>query len=114
VRGNSEKYDPRNLIDNNDSTYWSTDDGVLKASIEISFEKSQRADYVLLQEFIQLGQRVKSFSIESQVDGKWQPLFEGTTIGYKRIIPVKANTEKLRINILDARGCPVLSKVSVY
>ncbi|WP_406648475.1 hypothetical protein RAO00_09280, partial [Ornithobacterium rhinotracheale] len=40
----------------------------------------------LAQENIRLGQRVEAFSIEAQIDGKWQKIGEGTTIGYKRIL----------------------------
>jgi alpha-L-fucosidase len=112
VRGSA--YDPRNLIDINDSTYWATADGVLKASIEFEFPSSQEVSYVVLQEYIQLGQRVKSFSIEAMIDGKWQQLFEGTTIGYKRIVPVSTQTSKLRINIRDSRACPVISNIAIY
>lgn len=66
-RGKSDQFAATNLVDGNKETYWATDDEVLKGSVELDFGKSQLVKYVLLQEYIQLGQRVRAFNIE---DGK--------------------------------------------
>ena len=69
----------------------------------------------VLQEYIKLGQRVKSFTVESFHDGAWHPLAEGTTIGYKRILKIDpAQAEKIRVNITAARACPLISNVELY
>ena len=69
----------------------------------------------MLQEYIPLGQRVKTFSVEYW-DGKdWQQVDRQTTIGYKRILrfPV-VNAQKLRIHIEESLACPVLNAIGVY
>ena len=69
----------------------------------------------LAQEYIQLGQRVKAFSIEALVNGQWQELAKGTTIGYKRIVSFPAvKATKVRLHITDAKSCLVISNVGVY
>lgn len=71
--------------------------------------------YVVIQEYIRLGQRVKAFNVEAREDGDWRPLVSATTIGYKRILrvdPIRA--DKIRINITASRACPVISNVDVY
>jgi alpha-L-fucosidase len=114
-RGNSGKFSATNLIDGNTQTYWATDDNVKKGWLEINFKVPKPVKYVLLQEFIKLGQRVKSFSIEAWDGKRWRTVSEGTTIGYKRILKLKeVNTSKIRINISDSKACPVLSNVEVY
>jgi alpha-L-fucosidase len=114
-RGKSKKYAPLNLIDGNKETYWATDDEENTGRFEIDFGKPQTVSYVLLQEYIKLGQRIKSFSIDAWKDNKWHQISEGTTIGYKRIVKVDpVTTQKIRVNILDSKACPVLSNVEVY
>jgi alpha-L-fucosidase len=114
-RGNAPSYAAGNATDNSTETYWATDDGVTTASLEINTGKMQTIKYVMLQEYIKLGQRVKSFNIEVWADNAWQQVATGTTIGYKRILkfgPVKA--AKVRINITASKACPVISNVAIY
>ena len=115
TRENSATYKANNTIDDNKETYWVTDDGVLKASLTIDFEKPTEFNRFLIQEYIKLGQRVKKFSLEAEIDGKWISIANHTTIGYKRILRFE-NTiaTKIRLNIEDAKGCPLISNIEVY
>jgi alpha-L-fucosidase len=115
TRGNLEIFSATNVTDDNRETYWATDDGVTRGSIEIQLDQTRTFTYVLLQEYIKLGQRVKSFTVECWVGDNWKTVATGTTIGYKRILPIDpVTTDKLRINVLDARACPLISAVEVY
>lgn len=115
TRGNSESFKASNVTDNRKDTYWTTEDNVLTGSIEIDLGKIQSVKYVLLQEYIKLGQRVKAFNVEIWKDGKWMKSTEATTIGYKRILKLDpVNTSKIRINITGSKACPVISNIEVY
>lgn len=115
VRGGQKQYAAANLIDGNPETYWATNDGLRTASVEISLKKKTLIKYVLLQEYIKLGQRVKAFTIEVWKDNAWRNVAEASTIGYKRIVKIEpVETDKIRIAIRDAKACPVLSNVEVY
>jgi alpha-L-fucosidase len=115
-RGRSAQFAGANLIDGNKETYWATDDEVLQGSLEFDLGKSHVVKYVLLQEYIRLGQRVRKFNIEAWKDNSWQEIARATTIGYKRIVRLEqpVETQKLRINIEDLRACPVISNVEIY
>ncbi len=114
-RGGSKKFAVTNLTDGNKDSYWATDDEVLEGNFTIELGKAVPVKYVLLQEYIQLGQRVKSFSIEIWENEKWSLVHEGTTIGYKTIVLLdKKATNKIRVNILGSKACLVLSNVEVY
>jgi alpha-L-fucosidase len=114
-RGKSEKYSPAMLNDGNKNTYWATDDNIQRASIEIDLKKNTKVKYVVLEEFIRLGQRVSKFNIEAWNKVKWKKVADATTIGHKRIIRLDGlETEKIRVNILSAKACPLLSGISVY
>ena len=100
----------------------------------IDFNKPMTFNRFLVEEDIAQGQRVKKFSLEALVDGKWQPLKDElverlrvgehssgmngdglTTIGHRRIIcfpTVKAT--KLRFTITDAKCEPIIKKIGVY
>ncbi len=115
VRGGSKKYAASKAIDGKKDTYWATDDGVTQSDITFTFKKPTTLNRVLLQEYIRLGQRVKSFKVEANVDGQWRELARETTIGYKRILRLPTVTAtQVRISILDAKACPLISNIGIY
>ncbi len=115
TRGNAKEFAAANLLDENYDSYWAADDNITKASLTIDLGKPVELNRIVLQEYIPLGQRVKSFSVEYW-DGKtFVQLDQQTTIGYKRILAFPViKTSKLRINILDAKASPVLSEMQVF
>ncbi|RPD45562.1 alpha-L-fucosidase [Paracnuella aquatica] len=115
TRGNSSQFAAAQLTDNNDDTYWATDDAVRSASVELQLTSVQPVQYMMLQEPIALGQRVKAFTVSAMINGQWQQLASATTIGYKRILKLNGvQTDKLRINITDSKACPLLSNLAIY
>jgi alpha-L-fucosidase len=114
-RGGSDAYAAAMVTDGNKETYWSTDDGVTTGTITLDLGAAKTVRYVLLQEYIKLGQRVKQFTVEIEQNGSWKKVAEGTTIGYKRILKLDpVETNKVRITITDSRACPLISNVAVY
>lgn len=115
TRGKQAAYSAANITDGNANSYWATDDGSATGSYTLQLATTQTVKYILLQEYIQLGQRVKSFIAEAWVNNSWQKLAEGTTIGYKRILKINpVETDKIRITITDAKACPVISNTEIY
>jgi alpha-L-fucosidase len=114
-RGNDERFDGAKVTDGNGETYWTTDDGVTSGSLEMHMGGDKTVKYILLQEYIRLGQRVKKFSIDAWRNGEWNEIAKGTTIGYKRILKLDPiTTSRIRINIDDAKACPLISNVGIY
>lgn len=115
TRAGTKQFSAFQLTDNNYETYWSTDDNTTTASLTLDLGKLTSINRVLLQEYIPLGQRVKSFSVEYWDGKKYKPLDKQSTIGYKRILRFPAiQTSKLRINILEALACPAISELQVF
>ena len=115
IRENHKFFSAEKTIDNDKNTYWATDEGVTKASIDINFTKPTTFNRFMAQEYIPLGQRVKKIKLEYQKDGKWETIDEQTTIGYKRLLrfpPVTAT--KVRFTILDAKASPLISNIGLY
>jgi alpha-L-fucosidase len=115
IRKKAQKFDAAKTVDNNKETYWATDNGIKQASLMLSFAKPLPFNRFLVQEYIPLGQRVKSFTIEAWVNNEWKQIAKETTIGYKRILrfPTVVAT-KLRLNITDAKDCPLISTIEIY
>jgi len=115
TRGNNSNYAVANLNDGNPETYWATNDSVIEASITIEFDSPRAMNRILLQEYIPLGQRVKNFTVEAEIDGKWKEIDRQTTIGYKRILRCSTVTvTKIKVSIIDAKGPPMLSNIEIY
>ncbi|HLO37292.1 MAG TPA: alpha-L-fucosidase, partial [Lacibacter sp.] len=115
VRSNTKQFAAAMAVDGNKNSYWATDDKTKTASLTIDFGKPTKFNRFLAQEYIRLGQRVKSFTVEAFVDGEWKQLTKGTTIGYKRILLFPSVTAtKVRFNITDAKSCPLISNIGIY
>lgn len=106
-----DQYAASNLIDNDAASYWATDDEVKTATIEIKLDGLKTVKYIVLKEYINLGQRVKSFSIQS---GSGETLATGTTIGHERILKVASETDVIRVLIEDSKACPLISAIEIY
>lgn len=115
VRGKNRKYSAAKAVDDKKETYWAMDDGVTSGYLTIDLGKPTEFNRVLIQEYITLGQRVKSFSVEAHVGDDWKIIARETTIGYKRILRLPSITaDKVRLNIKEAKACPLISNFALY
>jgi alpha-L-fucosidase len=115
VRGNDRMFAAENVTDGNSQTYWATDDTVTSASLVVHLQERTTFDVLMLQEYIPLGQRVESFTIEHWDGSEWREIIPGTTIGYKRLLrfpPV--TTDAIRLVIHSSRAAPLISTVSIH
>ncbi len=112
------KFKAENVTDDDWNTYWATDDNYNFGTISFSFDKPVKMNRVVLQEYIALGQRVKDFYMEGELNGKWfkiNPFDTLSTIGYKRI--VRFNTvelDKLTIYFEESRGPLCINNIEAY
>jgi alpha-L-fucosidase len=108
-------YYASNVNDRNPGTYWTTKDSRTTGEIIIDFGEETEVNRIILQEYINLGQRIQGFSVSGYIDGEWKELIKGTTIGNKviRKLPV-INTSKIKVNINKSKACPVISNIELY
>ena len=84
-------------------------------SIVLPLPKPSRIDTVILQEETQLGERVRAYRLEGQVNGQWKMLATGSAIGQKRIQPVPPETvSALRLVTQESVGEPALRAFAAY
>ncbi len=115
VRGKNPAHNAEMLLDADRRTYWTTDAHVSTGSITFDLGHSVTFDRVMLQEQIEVGQRIASFAVEVWRDGDWVQIAEGTTIGYKRLLRLEpTNASQVRVVIREARTSPVISEFGLY
>lgn len=84
-------------------------------TIVLTLQKQTRVDTVILQEDTTLGERVRGYRLDGQVNGEWKQLATGSAIGQKRIQPVPAETvSALRLVVEDAVGVPALRRLAAF
>lgn len=85
------------------------------ASVIITLPEKRKIRLAVIKENILYSQRTESFTIECFRGKKWVKIYEGTTIGYKKIARFRpVISDKIRINITDSRMNPVLSHIALY
>ena len=115
IRGNSNDYSANNVLDDNNDTYWTMDDGQTTGNITIDLNEEKIFDIVSIEEYIKLGQRVSEFSVETYSNGGWKEFGKGYTIGSKRLVRSAAvKASKIRINIKSSLAVPLIENVEVY
>ena len=94
------KFAAGKILDNEYDSFWAPENGDNEATVTFRLDGRKTFNRVMLQEYIPLGQRVNEFTVEAMTeDGKWQPIAEETTIGYKRIVLTdKITTDKVRVS----------------
>ncbi|PHN03293.1 alpha-L-fucosidase [Flavilitoribacter nigricans] len=108
-------YTAAEALDEDPKSYWAAEDGVTEASLTINFDEAVTFNRLLVQENIALGQRVKAFTLEAEMDGSWQEIASETTIGCKRILRLPETTATaVRLNITDAKACPTIANIELY
>ena len=117
VRGNDPAFGADKALDGDKNTYWSTDDGVTNATLEVDLGGRMEFNVVRLEEMISLGQRVAEYKIEAWDDDakNWIELNHGFTIGYRKLdrFP-KVKSSKVKLTILASRACPAIKSFGVH
>lgn len=118
VRGNDIDFKPGNAVDDEDATYWTTDNGTTSGSLTIKWDSAKRFDVVSIEEAIQNGQHINNYKVEYKENdnASWQTMESGVTVGSKRLIrtsPISATQVKITVGTSTGK-VPQLSEVGVY
>lgn len=96
-------------------TYFMNEEGMNKLMIRLRWIERKKLNYLVLKEAIPFSQRIEKFKVCYEEDGTMKECYNGTTVGYKRIVDLKGiQTDSLTIVIEDSRVAPVISFIGVY
>jgi len=114
-RLNNDMFSPNNVVDNDPETYWATDDSITSAELTIDLKDKTDFDRILIQEPIKFGQRISKFEVQIYNQNNWKTVFEGTTIGYKRLIRINpVSSSKIKLKIIEANNIPAISNFGLF
>jgi alpha-L-fucosidase len=102
------------LLDENNATWWMADEAN-PVEINLHLKRPTRLNSIVLEEMIAYGQRVQAFELQAKLNGSYQSIFTGTTIGRKKIATFPAiETTDIRLTITSAKAAPILRNLSAY
>ena len=110
-----EGFEIENVREPGYGKYFSTREGITSCTIDIEFEEETVIHYLILQENIEMSQRIEGFSVWTETDGNLREVYRGKVVGYKHIAQLKGiRTKFLQIKIHDARVCPTVAFLGVF
>jgi len=105
---------PQNSLDGDPSTYWAAGQNA-PVSIEVDLGTPTTFNCSMIMEHIAIGQRVEEYVLDAYIDGAWQQLVRGTTIGHKKLDRFdEVTTTRVRLTILKSRANPTIREFGLY
>ena len=86
-----------------------------KKGLILNLGKKQMVNYCIIQENIKNGERIRQYKVEAKVNGKWQTVCSGESVGHKRIEkfePIEASA--LRLTIPESIALPDIINFNAY
>lgn len=92
-----------------------TKEGETTLDLRISFPEEKSISKAVLMEKIEYSQRIERFCIWAKVKQRYKLIYEGTTVGYKKIASFDSiQTDEIKIQILDSRVSIYLNYLGLY
>jgi len=97
----------------NDCRYWMGSNE--HAEIHVRMPNAETLTHIVLREEIRQSQRIEAFSVSADMNGCWQTVYQGTTVGFKKICRFAPTQARVwRIDITQSRQAPTLRFVGGY
>lgn len=102
-----------NVLSDSYDKYYMPDNS--ETEITFKFDKPEKLGYLVIKENICMSQRVENFTVSVSENGSFRKVYDGTVIGYKRIVPLNdIVTDCIKITITDSRLSPIISFIGIY
>ena len=115
----ADRYDKDHAIDavrtDDYESYFMGEKGTAAAVITARWDTPVNIGNIVIKENILCSQRVESFAVDILTDDGFKEVYNGTVIGYKRIVPLESiKTDCVRIRITDSRTEPTIAFLGIY
>lgn len=90
-------------------------EGATNLTLEAELPKTATFNNLVVEEFLEPGQRISAFALDAWQGGRWTTVAEGRTIGHKRVLPFgDVTADKVRFRVTEARDLPALRFLGLY
>jgi hypothetical protein len=115
IRGGDRTFAGWQALDNDDATFWATDDGTTRATLELDTEGALEINLVEIAEAAGHTGRVQAYKVEGFVESAWKLIADGTTIGDRKVHHFPPVTVwKVRLTIEKASAAPAIRTLALY
>ena len=81
----------------------------------ISFKSPRPVNYVVIQEAISKGERVREYKLYGMENGEWKSLSQGSCIGHKRIEVIQGKAfSGIKLEIIKSEGKPQIKRMECF
>jgi len=102
-------------FDGDPDTFWSAPVGSHQGTLEAAFRKPITFDHALTMEWLNVGQHIEHYRIETWDGRTWKSVAEGHAIGHKRIDSFQpVTTSRVRLNILSSSAEAHIREFQVF
>ncbi|GMQ61928.1 alpha-L-fucosidase [Vallitalea maricola] len=110
-----ESNDVSQVRKDNYDCYFEVPAGKEPVILRMSWKTEQDISFVVIKENIQKSQRIESFELYAVENKEPIKVYEGTVVGYKKIVRLdQVKTKELMLIIRDYRVAPVIAFIGVY
>ncbi len=83
--------------------------------VQLQLPQPGEINFVTVMEDISQGQRIRTYQVDGLVNGAWQKLCEGQSVGHKRIQQFdRTKVSAIRLTVTGASAPPIIRKLAVY
>lgn len=111
---NGAQASQENLLDDDLATFWQSKERTCE--LELRLSAVRKINRVVVREAVEkVGQRIGEHAVDAWIEGKWQEVAKGKTVGYRKILRFPAvDTERIRVRVLQSRMAPAIASLEVY
>ena len=115
-RDDGAAYGAGSALDGSLETYWAPVEGDLAGTLEFELDSDKAFDVVMIQEPIQLGQRISSYRVDAFVGASWETIARGTTVGHKKLdrLDHPVTTSRVRLVVETALADPLVAEFGLF
>lgn len=108
------KASDKNVLDGNSDTWWQAPGK--EAMLEVELPEKRFINRFMIKEAIaHRGERVEEHYLEARINGEWNKVAEGKTIGHKRILRFPGvEADAFRLHITMSRLAPAIAHISAH
>jgi alpha-L-fucosidase len=112
--GNVEGRTPNLALDGNLDSSWQPT--ATTGGLVFTLPAARTFDVLSVQEDLNLGQRVKSYSVDAWNGSSWNQIASDTTIGQKKLIrlPSSVTASQVRLRITGSRATPAIAEFGLF